>query len=115
MSEDLNNNERYLKEVADKHKPVPPPLVWDEIEQVLDKDKSKRRLYPILWIFGVLVMGAILFIRPLIVERETIINNDQKQGDPNPQDIRSVDSEAINEVKKDKESLIVERETITSE
>jgi len=62
MSEDLNNNERYLKEVADKHKPVPPPLVWYEIEQVLDKDKSKRRLYPILWIFGVLVMGAILFI-----------------------------------------------------
>ena len=36
MSKDLNNNERYLKELADKYKPVPPPLVWDEIEQDLD-------------------------------------------------------------------------------
>ena len=62
MSKDLNNNERYLRELTDKYEPVPPPLVWNEIEQILDQNKGKRRPFPILWIFGILLLGAILFI-----------------------------------------------------
>ena len=108
MSEELNNNERHLKEKADKHNPIPPPLVWDEIEQVLDNDKRKRRLYPILWIFVALVVGATVFIslnvtkdkESLTIEREAIISDDQKQSDPIFQDVRSVDAEATNEANK---------------
>ena len=123
MSEELHNNERHLKEIADKHTPIPPPLVWDEIEQVLDNDKRKRRLYPILWIFVVLVTGATVFIslkvtkdkESLAIEREAIISDDQRQSDSNPQDISSVNSEATSEWKKEKRSLMVEREIIISD
>ena len=62
MNKDLNNTERYFKELADKYEPVPPPGVWDDIEQVLDKGKSKRRPFYILWIFGVLILGAVTYI-----------------------------------------------------
>ena len=109
MSEDLNNNERYLKELADKHLSVPPPMVWDEIEQVLDKDKGKRRSILMLWLFGVLLLGAIIFINlkgkkdkeSPIVDQDKIINDYQKQSDPNPKDIRTSEIETINEVKQE--------------
>jgi len=106
MSRDLNNNERFLKELADNHQPVPPLSVWDGIEQDLDKDKGKRRLFPFLWFFGFLLLGAAIFINLRgkkdkefpTVEQEKIISDDQKQSDLNPSDIRTGDSEAINEL-----------------
>jgi len=123
MSKDLNSNERYLKKLADKHKPQPPQLVWDEIEQVLDKDKDKRRLFFFLWIFGFSLIGAILFINlkenenkePSIVEHETIINDYQKQSDPNHKEIRTSDTEAINDVKQKQNAKLSETTPTVSE
>ena len=137
MSKDLNNNERYLKELADKYKPVPPPLVWDEIEQDLDKDKGKRRSFPFIWISGVLVIGAMMFTYLTdtedkgspIVEQETIFNDYQKQsesksrdlksresrsGDSKTREIRRGDSEVINEIKQGNTANFIETTTITT-
>jgi len=109
MRKDLHNNERYLKELSDKHKPIPPPMVWDDIEQELDKNKGKRRLFPFIWIFGALLMGTVIFINKKgrnntasLVEQETIINDNQKLRDPNTMDpntknIRTANSETTNE------------------
>ena len=97
MNKDLRNNERYLKELADKHKPVPPPMVWDEIEQVLDKDRGKKRLFPFIWTFSVFLVGAIMVIHlsgngdkaaPL-AEQETMSSDYHKQSDTNPKDIQT--------------------------
>ena len=97
MNKDLRNNERYLKELADKHKPVPPPMVWDEIEQVLDKDRGKKRLFPFIWTCSVFLVGAIMVIHlsgngdkaaPL-AEQETMSSDYHKQSDTNPKDIQT--------------------------
>ena len=106
MSKDLNNNEHYLKELADSYRPVPPPAVWDEIEQVLDEDKGKRRSFFIIWTFGVLLVGVAIThlsdnkdIESPIVGQEKIISDYQKQSAPNAKNIGSVDTEAIDQVK----------------
>ncbi len=106
MSKDLNNNERYLKELANKHQPVPPPMVWDEIEQVLDKDSGKRRSFPFLWLVGILLVGGLVFFnlkgnngkKSDLAEQKTIINQYEKQNNLNPKDFNTVKSEATNQV-----------------
>lgn len=116
MSKDLHNNERYLKELADKYEPAPPTLVWDEIEQVLNKEKGKRRSFPIFWILGALAMGTMLFINLSgkedkdfsIVEQETIPSDYQKQSDSNPSNIRTVDSETIGDLNQELNAKISE-------
>ncbi len=123
MSKDLHNNERYFKELADKHKPLPPPFVWDEIELVLNKGKGKRRFFPFLWMFGVLLIGAIIFINlrgnkdkeTSIVGQETIISDYQNQSDPNPKEIRTTDSEVINEVEQRQNANLSETIPIVSD
>lgn len=114
MSKNLFNNERKLKELANKHKPVPPPMVWDEIEKVLDKDDHKRRRFPMLWIFGFLLVGAILFIylrgednkKSSLVEQEIIIIDHQKQSDLKPEDIKTDSSVVIDKVSQEQNANI---------
>ncbi len=123
MSKDLQNNERYLKVLADKYKLAPPPLVWNEIEQNLDKDKDKRRPFPILWIFGVLFMGALILFNLrgnkdnviAIVEQESITSDNQKQSDQNPRNIRTANSEAIYEMKQGRKANISETTPLVSD
>jgi hypothetical protein len=106
MKEKLHNNERYLKELSDQHIPTPPPMVWDEIEQVLDKDKDKRRSFIILWIIGIITFGVVLFIfigreydkDDALVQQEMIAQDDQKQRNSNKKNIDINRSETSNEV-----------------
>ncbi len=110
MSKDLHNNERYLRELADKYEPVPPPIVWDEIEQVLDEDKGKRRLFPMLWIFGILLIGAIFLINfkgkqdqeiPLAA-KETIYGDYQKESTLNAFNRKVEDTNTANDIEQAK-------------
>ncbi len=120
MSKDLNNNERYLKELADGHKPVPPPMVWENIEEVLEQKKGRRRLFPIIWGSGILLLGLIVFINfkgkkdkeyP-IIEQDTKISN--YQSDPNSDDIKTMDSKTIKKENKDQNVNLLESQATNS-
>ena len=105
MSKDLNNNERYLKQLSDSYKPEPPAMAWDEIEQVLDKDKGKNRLFPFIWSLSVFLLGAIMFatliskkdMDTLVADQEEIKSDYQKQSNLHTKDIASPE-QAIDEL-----------------
>jgi hypothetical protein len=61
MESNYNEIDDLFREELSEHTEVPPPRVWNALEQRLDKDK-KRRIFPFRWYWFV---GLLFFITVL--------------------------------------------------